>query len=338
MSSRVKDKFGVCVVGCGDMGTTHAKAWMRGDAGRVVAVVDMDEARAQKLAKECGLDRHYTDHKEAVARPDVQIVSVCTPTCFHAPISIFAMEHGKHVLSEKPIALTVADAEQMIAASERCRVKLAIGLVRRCSRTTTVAAERLAQGAIGRPAMFRCAQVLEIRPKRAMHDRHQNNGPIVDTCCHNFDMWRVCFASEPVRVTARGFTFGSNKPELSHLRDLAVDTAAIIVEFASGDLGVMTLSWGMPAGTRCPGGEDILGPNGIIRVSFPGEITITSGPKEEKITGLTDDTHLIQATAFARAVSAGTPVKATARDGLTALKVSLAVLESIATGKTVEIS
>ena len=315
-TSSASGRFGVCVVGCGDMGTTHAKAWMRGDAGRVVAVVDIDEARAQKLAKGCGLDRHYTDYKEAIPRPDCQIVSVCTPTCFHAPISIFAMEHGKHVLSEKPIALTVADAEKMIATSERCRAKLAIG----------------------RPVMFRCAQVIEIRPKRAMHDRHQNNGPIVDTCCHNFDMWRVCFASEPVRVTARGFTFGANKPELSHLKELAVDTAAIIVEYASGDLGVMNISWGMPPGTKCPGGEDILGPDGIIKISFPGEITVQKGPKEEKITGLNDDTHLIQTTAFARAVSEGAPVKATARDGLIALKVSLAALESIATGKTVSIS
>jgi UDP-N-acetylglucosamine 3-dehydrogenase len=92
--AKAPHKFGVCVVGCGDMGTTHAKAWMRGEVGRVVAVADVDEVRAKKLAQECGLDRHHTDYKQAIAQPEVQIVSVCTPTCFHPPVSIFAMEHG----------------------------------------------------------------------------------------------------------------------------------------------------------------------------------------------------------------------------------------------------
>jgi UDP-N-acetylglucosamine 3-dehydrogenase len=322
------------------MGTTHAKAWMRGEVGRVVAVADVDEVRAKKLAQECGLDRHHTDYKQAIAQPEVQIVSVCTPTCFHPPVSIFAMEHGKHVLSEKPIALTVADAQKMIAAAEERRVRLAIGFVLRFSRATELVAEHLAKGTIGRPVMFRHSQIAEIRPKRAMHDRDQNNGPLVDTCCHNFDMWRVCFASEPKRVTARGFTFGSNKPELSHLKQLAVDTAALIVEFASGDIGVITISWGMPPGTRFPGGSDILGPNGIIKLGGLADISIIKGAKEEKFgdpKAQLPDLHVQQTTHFARAVAEGGPVKATGADGLAALKVSLAALESIETGKTVEL-
>jgi predicted dehydrogenase len=341
MSSAQSGKMlGVCVVGCGDMGGTHVRAWMRGQAGRVVAVADPDEARAQKLAKECGLDRHCTDYREAVARPDVQIVSVCTPTCFHAAVSLFAMEQGKHVLCEKPIALTTADAQRMIATAEQRGLRLAVGFVRRFGHATELVTEHLAKGTIGRPVMFRHTQVAEIRPKRAMHDRRQNNGPVVDTCCHNFDMWRVCFASEPKRVTARGFTFGANKPELSHLKELAVDTAAIIVEFASGDLGLITICWGMPPGTRYPGGEDVLGPNGIIKLGGVSEITVIKGGSEQKLGDAKKqlaDLHVDQTTHFARAVAEGGPVKASGADGLAALKVSLAALESIATGKTVEL-
>ncbi len=335
-----KGKVGVCVVGCGDMGTTHAKAWMRGEVGRVVAVADPDVARAQKLAAECGLDRAYSDCREAIPRPDVHVVSVCTPTCFHPSVSMFAMEQGKHVLCEKPIALTVADAERMIAASQARNLKLAVGFVLRFSPATELIARHLKDGSIGRPVMFRHAQVAEIRPKRAMHDRHQNNGPIVDTCCHNFDMWRVCFGAEPKRVTARGFTFGRNKPELAHLKELAVDTAAVIVEFAGGDLGVITISWGLPAGTRYPGGSDILGPDGIIRVDGLAGLTLVKGGKEEKIgdpSKALPDLHVAQTTCFARAVTGGDPVKASGADGLAALKVSLAALESVETGKSVDL-
>ena len=124
------------------MGTIHAQRWNALPDARVVAVVDIKPDRAERLAGACGLDRWYLDYREAVSRDDVNVVSVCIPTYLHSEVTVFAAEHGKHVLSEKPMALTLAGADAMIEAAARNGVKLGIGFMRRYSPVQ----ERLATG------------------------------------------------------------------------------------------------------------------------------------------------------------------------------------------------
>ena len=115
--TKIQSPLGVCIVGCGFMGSKHAKSWALVPEAKIVAVVDILEERAQRLADLYGLERTYTDFRQAIDLPEVQVVSVCIPTYLHADAAIYAAERGKQVLSEKPIALHVAQAEAMIAAA-----------------------------------------------------------------------------------------------------------------------------------------------------------------------------------------------------------------------------
>jgi predicted dehydrogenase len=226
----------VCIVGCGDMGTKHALRWNALAEAQVVAVVDVQPDRAARLVAACGPERAqaYSDYREAVARADVDVVSVCVPTCLHPEITICAAEHGKHVLCEKPIALTVADAEAMRAAAERRGVKLAVGFMRRHSPALAVLRGLLADGVTGRPALYHAVDARELRPKRVMHDPHANGGPVLDMGVHLFDLWSAIFEARPVEVFAQGFALAQGRPEISHIPQAAVDTASIVVRYASG--------------------------------------------------------------------------------------------------------
>ena len=94
------------------------ESWQTVPQVRAVAVMDVDAARAEALATEAGCAWH-TDYRVAIDQPAVQIVSVCTPTHLHPEITIFAAEQGKHILCEKPIALTLPAADRMIDAARR---------------------------------------------------------------------------------------------------------------------------------------------------------------------------------------------------------------------------
>ena len=245
-------KLGVCIVGAGDMGTKHAERWQKVSEAQVVAVVDVNEARAEKLALAHRLKTWHTDFRLAVNLPEVDVVSVCVPTCDHPEITIFAANRSKHVLCENPIALTLAAVDEMVAAARQNRIKLGLGFMRRYSPITVELKAWLARGELGRPVMYHAVDVREIRPKREMHDAHANGGPIIDMGVHLFDGWRFIFDSPPVQVYAQGLKLAQERQELADIREIAYDTASIVVRYASGDIGNFVVSWGLPPGVTPP--------------------------------------------------------------------------------------
>lgn len=113
------------VIGIGWAGTRQVRAVR--ELGRKVAVdclVDSDAGHLASKAEELGVQKTYTDHRDALSDPDVDAVSICTPHGLHCPMAVQAAEAGKHVLCEKPIALTVDEASRMLAAAEEHGVKL----------------------------------------------------------------------------------------------------------------------------------------------------------------------------------------------------------------------
>jgi predicted dehydrogenase len=115
----------VAVVGVGWAGTRHVQAI--GELGRKVTVdclVDDDAGFLAQKAVELGVHKTYTDYRDALGDPDVDAVSICSPHKLHCPMALAAAAAGKHVLCEKPMALTVDDASHMIEASEEHGVKL----------------------------------------------------------------------------------------------------------------------------------------------------------------------------------------------------------------------
>jgi predicted dehydrogenase len=335
-------KLGICIVGAGDMGTKHGDRWRNVPAAEVVAVVDVNEARAVRLARTHMLDGWHTDYRPAVSLPQVDVVSVCVPTCDHPEITIFAANHGKHVLCEKPIALTLAEVDQMEAAARQNRIKLGLGFMRRYSPITAELKAWLARGELGRPVMYHAVDVREIRPKREMHDTHANGGPIIDMGVHLFDGWRFIFDSPPVQVFAQGVKLAQERPELADIREIAYDTASIVVRYGSGDIGAFVVSWGLPPGVTPPGRPDhIFGPYGLAEVAYGithQEVRVSRSGAEAKVLATSDlDMYQLEIDGFAQAILERRSPTTTVEDGRVSLRVALAALESIRSGRAVQL-
>jgi len=330
--------LGVTVIGAGEMGSQHTYGWSALENVELVAVVDPIKERAIKLKREYGFKAWMQDYREAINRDDVDVVSVCTPAYFHPEITIYAAERGKHVLCEKPIALTLKDADEMIRTCKKNEVFLEIGFQRRYMERYMKLETLLREETIGRPTMYVRSSAAEIRPKRAMHDlKRGNGGPIIDACCHFFDIWRVLFSSEPVWVMARGFTFAEGHPKLVHIEELAPDTGTLNVEYKSKDLGVIIVSWGLPRGVRISGSEYILGAKGAIILASKQIILKKEDGKEEKISFIPANAKVRQVHHFARVLMGEAKPRVTGEDGRVALQVSLAALKSMKKKKPVTI-
>lgn len=337
-----KDKtLGVSVIGAGDRGRAHARAWKQVTGASLVAVTDVDTDRARTLAAELDIPAVADDYREAIDRPDVNVVSVCTPAYFHPDMAVFAMEHGKHVMCEKPVALTMASANRMADTARNCGVAMGICHQLRYAQGIRKVRELVQSGAIGRPVMIRQMLAgLEIRPKRAMHDLFRGNaGPVVDICCHQFDLAAMFLDASPVRVTARGLILATGRPELGHIERLAPDAADVIVEYDSGDIQCVSVCWGLPPKVTVPGQQDICGPRGAIQWSSHQEIAlITEGGNKQTFGPFDDHLDLACMTDFADSVRRGTVPTSSIASALSACRTSLGALASIERGTSVDLA
>jgi predicted dehydrogenase len=180
--------IGVAIVGAGFMGQTHAGAWsaMAGRA-RVVAVSSRSHERAARVAALCGAES-TDDLYGPLARPDVDVVDICLPTPQHREAVERAFAAGKHVLLEKPISLTLEDAEAIVAAGERAGKLLVVGLVLRFWPEYVELRRIAASGELGRPL---AAGALRLSPPPGwndwMIDQARSGGVCVDLMVHDFD-------------------------------------------------------------------------------------------------------------------------------------------------------
>lgn len=341
----MKTSLGVCIIGCGAMGRVHAQLWDELPNAHVVAVMDVDETAVSQLRITLPQAIGYTDYKTAIRQPNVDVVSICIPTNLHPEVAIFAAEQGKHVLCEKPIALTLEEADDMIAVANKAKVKLSIGLMRRYSPVTEQLRQWLREENLGRPIMAFASNVMELRPKRAMHNAAGNGGPLIDMLIHYVDTWKTIFDAQPVSVSAQGLTLAQERPEIAHFDKIAVDTATIMIRFDSGDIATFVVSWGVPPGATPPQqlGDHFYGAKGLLRVKYGrSEQTVEWLPENtqawQPLFKSTEDMYQQEIEAFANCILYNLPILTGGEDGRLGLQVSLAALESIRTGQTVMIS
>jgi predicted dehydrogenase len=111
-------KLKTAIIGAGFMGRTHAEAVRRLGTVEVAAVVGVSEQEARSFAASLGVEKWSADYRIVLADPEIDAVHVCTPNALHHPISKAALEAGKHVLCEKPLTLSVAEAEELVALAK----------------------------------------------------------------------------------------------------------------------------------------------------------------------------------------------------------------------------
>ncbi len=329
--------FRVALIGCGMMGRTHARIWAAREDSRVVAVFDPDGERAAKLADQSGA-RVCSSWTEAVELDGVNVVDICTPVCLHAEIAVGAAERGRHVITEKPVALDLESADAMIAAAEAAGVRLAVSYQYRGRARNRLYREMISGGRYGEPLFFRFVDVREVRPKLAMHRRSMNGGPVIDMAGHFFDLVRFLTGEEPVTVCARGQVFGAGKPRLAGVEDLAVDTAEITVGYSGGHTLSAFVGWGMPEGTGTITEEIFCGPDCVTRFT-DGRLVASRGKEFEAIDilGESEDPVASRIDDLREAILTGRDPEVSGREGRIALSVSLAALESIRSGRVVEL-
>jgi predicted dehydrogenase len=193
----------VGILGAGFMGTTHAQAYARQPDAQMVAVWSRDPRRAAVVAAETGARTHPTA-QSLLADPTIDAVSVTLPTHLHPAYTIAALEAGKHVLVEKPMALSLADCDAMIRAAERAGRVLMVGHVLRFWPEYVAVHDYVRSGALGAPLSLTAYRLLgRSAPGSWFEDPAQSGGAVLDLHIHDLDACNWFFGT-PRTVYARG--------------------------------------------------------------------------------------------------------------------------------------
>jgi len=231
-----KVKFGV--IGVKGVGRSHIKSIISSEKADLVAVADINESVGREVASNYGV-KWYKDYEEMLRLEEIDAVSICTPHFLHYPMAMKAFEYEKHVLVEKPMALSVGEADEMIREAKRRRLKLGVVYQMRANPVSMEIKRIIESGRIGE--IFRaCVEACELRTQ-AYYDRDtwrgkwatEGGGALINQMIHNIDLmcWLV---GRPVKVIGHIETLYHN----IEVEDLA--SATII--FENGAQGIFQAS------------------------------------------------------------------------------------------------
>lgn len=142
-------KIRIGIIGTGQIGKHHLERYLQIADAEIVAVADINQDEAQRVATKYGISSVYTDYHELLKRDDIDAVDVCLHNVLHRPATVAALEAGKHVYCEKPMAATYADAKIMVDTAKRCGRKLSIQLFTLFRKETRAAKELIDNGYLG---------------------------------------------------------------------------------------------------------------------------------------------------------------------------------------------
>jgi predicted dehydrogenase len=258
-------ELGIAVVGAGRIGTLRARLSAKHPSVGFLAISDLDPARAKALALETNADFHTGNVLEVIERPEVTAVFVSTPEGEHAAPVRRAIELGKKVLVEKPIALTLDDADGILAAIKANDGYLRVGYSRRFKECFLRAKEQMIQGRLG-TVVGGLARVYNTRAQAfAILKRDPHATPVMDVLTYYVDL--MCWFLEgnpPVEVVARGQK-GLFRKEGYDIDDV---TWAILT-FADGAVINLGVSYALPAKYPTMGQSDrveLLGSDGTMMI------------------------------------------------------------------------
>lgn len=149
MASQDEQSLNVGVIGCG-VGIFHLEGYAEERRAKVVALAGLEHDRCRQLATKFDIPHVYRDYTELLVHPDIQAVSIAAPNHMHLPMTLAALGAGKHVLVEKPLARTVAEGEQMVAAARDANLVLTIAFNRRSRHDIHLLRDHVAAGGLGR--------------------------------------------------------------------------------------------------------------------------------------------------------------------------------------------
>ena len=258
-----RKQIGLAVIGSGRIGTLRARLAAEHPAVEFIAVSDRDAAAAQKLASAVGAAAHGTDNRALIARPEVNAVIVSTSEGEHVAPVLAALELGKPVLVEKPLALNLGDADRIIAAAEKAKADLRVGYSRRYKERYLIAKEQIAQGRVGR-ITGAAARVYNSRSQAlAILKRNPEATPVVDALTYYVDLVNWLLAGNaPVEIFARG-----QKGVLKSAGYDVDDVTWAVLTYADGAVVNLGISYALPEKYPALGHAarvEILGTGGVM--------------------------------------------------------------------------
>ena len=276
---------GFAILGTGIIAEVHRQAIaMNADRGaRLVAVGHYDPSRFAEIGERFGVP--CLSQADLLKRPDVDVVCLATPSGQHAEQGIAAAEAGKHLLVEKPLALSVADADAMIAACDRAGVRLGVLLQRRAEPLFRQVYEAIRAGDLGEITM--ASVCMPYHRPQAYYDQatwrgtweQDGGGVLMNQGIHFVDLLLWLMGADPVRITARAATLQ---------RQIEVeDTVVAALEFANGALATLSATSTAPPGFRQR--VEVYGTAGAIQLegdaAIRWETARGTGPDDGKPTG-----------------------------------------------------
>jgi len=341
------DPLKLGLVGLGGMGRNHLEKEVALPEVRFVGVADVVASSVDEVSARYGVPGFY-GYQQLVDSGACEAVLIATPHPFHAPIALYAIEHGLHVLSEKPIAVTVGEADQMIAAAARAGVTLGVMFQTRTDPHVRRAHQLLAEGAIGR--VYRSVMIANhwYRTQAYYNSgawrgtwKGEGGGILMNQSPHSLDMF-IWLGGKPSRVQSRVDT------RLHRIR--VEDTVEAMLDYEEGHTG-----WLYTTTAEWPGENhyEFTGDRGKLvlqdrslrlyrmskSIQEETETGATWGKPEgewetvEVESGPTGHSRVVQQ--FARAIRLGEPLIATGEDGRNSLELANALLLSGYRGKSV---
>ncbi len=300
----------VGVIGVGAMGENHVRVYHKIEEANLVAVSDVSERALKKIEKKYGA-KGYTEYSELLENPEIEVVSVCVPTTFHHNVVMEAIKNGKHVLVEKPIAFTLEEAEEMIAAAKEAGVLLATGHVERFNPAVQKAKELVDDGVIGDIVSAFAKRVGPLPP------RIKDVGVAIDLAIHDLDIMNYLFEEEITQV------YGTMNSILDDCE--FEDHAEIMVSFDNESTGIIEVNWLTPYKRR---ELELTGTAGIISVDYIQQSIEVYGKFAQDIQIKHEEPLKGELISFLNAVVNGTEPEITGEDGLKALKMVIAANRS----------
>jgi myo-inositol 2-dehydrogenase/D-chiro-inositol 1-dehydrogenase/scyllo-inositol 2-dehydrogenase (NAD+) len=339
----MKDTIGLCLIGAGRAGMIHGRNFAsRVPHAKMVAVSDTVEESARTAASELGIDAWYTDYRQALENRTVDAVIVVTPTKFHHNIVTEAARAGKHILCEKPMAMSREECQRMIDAAQENKVKLQIGFMRRFDANFRRAKEIVDSGEIGEVVSVKSLTRGPSTPQEWMYDIRKSNGPLAEVNSHDIDTLRWFTGSEAVSLYAMAGNYRC-KDAREQYPDF-YDTVLMNVRMRNGMMGNIDGAQGVQYGYDAR--VDILGTNGSVHIGgLTGGTTLTytknhrmSADVIRSWTNLFYEAYVNEDIGFIGAIREDREPEVRGVDGMMAVDIVRAGNESIQTGQIIYLS
>ncbi len=319
----------VAVIGVGAMGYHHARVLADMEEVELVGVADVNASLAAKVARRFGC-AGYTDHVAMLdeRRPDAVVVAV--PTSDHLAVAQAVAERGMHLLVEKPIALDVAEGQQIIAAARRAGVQLMVGHIERFNPVVIALKQHLSSGELGR--VFQ----IDAHRQGPSPDRIRDVGVVIDLAVHDLDVMRYVCGAEITRVYAE---------TEQHIHSTREDLLTGIIRLSDGTIGTLRVNWLTPAKIR---ELYVTGERGMFRLDYLTqdlyffENAVARGPEWDTLRvlrGVSEGRmirHVVakkeplraELESFCAALGSGSSAPVSGEDGLLAVKFAQALIAS----------